>query len=133
MASSEILLIVAGSGCLALCGSKCDLVAIVCVLLLARFRGRVQSVIAASALSLVTVAIGHRFPQEFIRNGETATAIGAIWCCAFFALSSKSNREPASGSNNPFDEISNDIVLAVYPSASPAPSLVDLCLRLPGG
>jgi PAS fold len=65
MASSEILLIAAGSGCLALCGSKCELVAIVCVPLLARFRGRVQAVIAASAFSLVTIAIGHRFSQEF--------------------------------------------------------------------
>jgi PAS domain-containing protein len=103
MASSEILLIAAGSGCLALCGSKCDLVAIVCVLLLARFRGRVQAVIAASAFSLVTIAIGHRFSQEFTGNGETATAIGAIWCCAFFPMSSKPSREPAPGSNNPFD------------------------------
>jgi hypothetical protein len=109
MASSEILLIVAGSGCLALCGSKCDHVAIVCVLLLARFRGRVQSLIAASAFSLVTIAIGHRFPQEFIGNGETETAIGAIWCCAFFAMSSKSNREPAPRSNNPFDIRLNEL------------------------
>jgi PAS domain S-box-containing protein len=103
MASSEILLIAAGAGLLALYGSKCDLVAIVCVLLLARFRGRVQAVIAASAFSLVTIAIGHRFPQEFTGNGETATAIGAIWCCAFFAMSSKSNRGPARSLNNPFD------------------------------
>jgi hypothetical protein len=103
MASSEILLIAAGSGCLVLCGSKCDLVAIVCVLLLARFRGRVHAVIAASAFSLVTIAIGHRFPQEFTRNSETATAISAIWYCAIFALSSKSNRGSARRSNNPFE------------------------------
>ena len=41
MASSEILLIAAGSGLLAFFDPKFDLLAIVCVVLLAKFRGRV--------------------------------------------------------------------------------------------
>ena len=106
MASSEILLIVASSGFLAMYGLKFDFLAFIWVVLLARFRGRVQALIAAAAFSLVglvAIATGHRFPQKFTSNGEFAAAIGAIWCCAFIAMSSNSNRGPAPGSNNPFD------------------------------
>src|SRR6266436_8867343 len=66
MASSEIRLIAVGSGLLALYGPKFDLFVIVCVVLLARFRGRVQALIAATTFSLVglgAIATGHRFPQ----------------------------------------------------------------------
>jgi hypothetical protein len=62
MASNEILLIAVGSGLLALCGPKCNLLAIVCVVLLAIFRGRAQALIAATAFSLVglgAIAAGH--------------------------------------------------------------------------
>ncbi|HEY6851521.1 MAG TPA: PAS domain-containing protein [Terracidiphilus sp.] len=106
MASSEILLIVASSGFLAMYGLEFDFLAFIWVVLLARFRGRVQALIAAAAFSLVglvAIATGHRFPQKFTSNGEFAAAIGAIWCCAFIAMSSNSNRGPAPGSNNPFD------------------------------
>jgi PAS domain-containing protein len=106
MASSEILLIALGSGFLALCGPKCDLLAIAGAVLLAGFLGRVQALIAASAFSLVVlgvIATGHRFPQEFTRNGQFAAAISAIWRCAIFALSSKSNRGSDRSSNNPFE------------------------------
>jgi hypothetical protein len=88
MASSEILLIAVGSGLLALYGPKFDLLVIVCVVLLARFRGRVQALIAAATFSLVglgAIATGHGFPQEFTRNGQFAAAISAIWCCALVA------------------------------------------------
>jgi hypothetical protein len=48
MASSEIFLIAAGAGLLAYYGPKFDLLVIVCVVLLARFRGRVQALTAAT-------------------------------------------------------------------------------------
>jgi TonB dependent receptor len=106
MASNGILLIVVGSGLLALCGPKCDLLAIVCVVLLARFRGRAQALIAATTFSLVglvAVATVHRFPQEFTTNGQFAAAIGAIWCCALLASSSRSDRTAGRSSTNPFE------------------------------
>jgi hypothetical protein len=106
MASSEILLIAAGSGLLALYGPKFDLLVIVCVVLLARFRGRVQALIAAATFSLIgsgAIATGHGFPQEFTRNGQFAAAISAIWCCVLVALSSKSDRTFAHSSTSPFE------------------------------
>jgi PAS domain S-box-containing protein len=106
MASSEILLIAVGSGLMALFGPKFDLLIIVCVVLLARFRGRVQALIAAAMFSLVglgAIATGHGFPQEFTRNGQFAAAISAIWCCALVALSSKSDRTSTHSSTNPFE------------------------------
>jgi PAS domain S-box-containing protein len=106
MASSEILLIAVGSGLSALYGPKFGLLAIVCVVLLARFRGRVQALIAATTFSLVGLvafATVHRFPQEFTTNGQFAAAIGAIWCCALFAVSSRSYRTSAHSSTNPFE------------------------------
>src|ERR1700733_10515958 len=106
MASSEILLIAVGSGLMALYGPKFDLLVIVCVVLLARFRGRVQALIAAATFSLVglgAIATGHGFPQEFTRNGQFAAAISAIWCCALVALSSKPDRTSAHSSTNPFE------------------------------
>ena len=106
MASSEILLIAAGAGLLAYYGPKFDLLVIICVVLLARFRGRVQALIAATTFGLVglgAIATGHRFPQDFTRSGQFAAVISAICCCAIFALTSKSNRESARSSNNPFD------------------------------
>jgi PAS domain S-box-containing protein len=105
MASNGILLIAVGSGLLALCGPKCNLLAIVCVVLLARFRGRAQALIAATAFSLVglgAIAAGHRFPQEFTRSGQLAAAISAIWSCALFALSANADRASSRSPNSPF-------------------------------
>jgi hypothetical protein len=106
MASSEILLIAVGSGLLALYSPKFNLLVILCIVLLARFRGRVQALIAASTFSsveLAAIATGHRFPQEFTRNGQLAAATSAMLCCALFALSSKSDRTSAQSSTNPFE------------------------------
>jgi PAS domain S-box-containing protein len=106
MASSEILLIAAGSGWLALHSPGFDLPAMVCVLLLARFRGRVQALIGASAFSLFglrSIATGHPFPQGFTGNGPFVAALCAIWCCAFLASSSRADRAAAYRSTNPFD------------------------------
>jgi hypothetical protein len=57
MTSSEILLIAVGTGLFALYGPKLYLPAIVRVVLLARFRGRVQALIAATAFSLVSTTL----------------------------------------------------------------------------
>jgi len=106
MALSELLLIAAGGGLLALCSPKSYLPAIVCIVLLARFRGRVQAVIAATAFSLAglaAIAAGHRFPQEFARDGKFAAVMGAIWCCALFALSARSHRAFSRRPNSPFE------------------------------
>ncbi|HEY6770739.1 MAG TPA: PAS domain-containing protein, partial [Candidatus Sulfotelmatobacter sp.] len=117
MASNGILLIAVGSRLLALCGPKCNLFAIVCVVLLARFRGRVQALIAATAFSLVglsVIAAGHRFPQEFTRNGQFAAAIGALWCCALFALSAKSDRPSSHSPNSPFEIRLDELIRYVW-------------------
>jgi PAS domain S-box-containing protein len=106
MASSEILLIDVGGGWLALHSPGFALPAVVCVLLLARFRGRVQALIGASAFSLFglwSIATGHPFPEEFTRNGPFVAALGAIWCCAFLASPSRSDRAAAHSSTNPFE------------------------------
>jgi PAS domain S-box-containing protein len=106
MASSEILLIAAGSGLLALHSPRFDLPAIVCVLLLARFRGRVQALVGASAFSLFglwSIPTGHPFSETFTGNGPFVAALGAIWCCAFLASSSGSDRAAAHSSTNPFE------------------------------
>jgi PAS domain S-box-containing protein len=105
MALSEILFITVGSGFLALYGPGFDLLVIVGVVLLARFRGRVQALIAATAFSLLglgAIATGHHFPQEFTGSGRFAAAIGAVWCCALFALS-RSGRATTHSSANPFE------------------------------
>ena len=121
MDSSEILLIAVGSGHSALYRPKFGLLAIVCVglfaivcvVLLARFRGRVQALIAATTFSLVglvAIATVHRFSQEFTTSGQFAAAIGAICCCGLFAVSSRSDRTSTHSSTNPFgvrlDELS---------------------------
>jgi hypothetical protein len=62
IASSEILLMAAGAGLLALCSPKFDLLAIVAVVALGRFRGRVQALNAASnlrAIGIAAAAAGH--------------------------------------------------------------------------
>ena len=114
MDSSEILLIAVGSGLSALYRPKfgllaivcVGLLAIVCVVLLARFRGRVQALIAATTFSLVglvAIATVHRFSQVFTTNGQFAVVIGAICCCALFAVSSTSDRTSTHSSTNPFE------------------------------
>ena len=114
MASNGILLIAVGSRLLALYSPRfgllaivcVGLLAIVCVVLLARFRGRVQALIAATTFSLVglvAIATVHRFSQEFTTNGQFAAAIGAICCCALFAVSSRADRTSTHSSTNPFE------------------------------
>ena len=117
MVSSEILSIVAGSGFLSMYGSKFDILALVCVVLLARFLGRVQAVVAAAALSLIelgTIGIGHRLSLEPVRNGEVAVAILAIWFCALIAYSPRSHQTSARTSKSPFDIDLDDLTQYVW-------------------
>jgi hypothetical protein len=67
MASSEILLRAASSSFLSWYGPRFDLFAIVCIVLLARFRGRVEALIAASAYSLVAIGFYCDQPSFFAR------------------------------------------------------------------
>src|SRR6266550_2380594 len=69
IASTEILLMAAGGGLLAWCNPKFGLLAIVAVVALGRFRGRIQALIAASTLSAVGIAAaaaGHPIPHGFM-------------------------------------------------------------------
>jgi hypothetical protein len=52
---------------------------------------------------LVAIATVHRFSQEFTTNGQFAVVIGAICCCALFAVSSTSDRTSTHSSTNPFE------------------------------
>jgi hypothetical protein len=87
-ARSEILLMAAGGGLLAWCSPKFDLLAIVAVVALGRFRGRIQALIAASTLSAIGIAAaaaGHPIPHRFMGAVQLGASICAIWLCAFMA------------------------------------------------
>ena len=67
----------AGGGLLAWCSPKFDLLAIVAVVALGRFRGRIQALIAASTLSAIGIAAaaaGHPIPHGFM-GGRSAQCL----------------------------------------------------------
>jgi PAS domain S-box-containing protein len=89
---SEAALIAAGGGLAAWYSPPLDPLAIVYVVLLARFRGRVQSLIGAfsfSLLVLVSAFVNPRFAHSHTDLVQLIAAICAIWLCAFFASGSK--------------------------------------------
>jgi hypothetical protein len=72
-----------------------DLAAIVGVLLLARFRGRGQSVVGAFCFSLLALGSAKAGPRSLHASADLAQvggAASAIWLCAFLA----SGRKPAA-------------------------------------
>jgi hypothetical protein len=89
------LLIGASGGILGWYGSRFDLGAIVGVLLLARFRGRGQSVVGAFCFSLLALVSAKAGPRSLHASADLAQvggAASAIWLCAFLA----SGRKPAA-------------------------------------
>lgn len=95
-AMSEAALIAVGGGLAAWYSPSLDL-AIVYVVVLARFRGRVQSLIAAlsfSLLALVSVIVNPRFGHSPTDLFQLAAVICALWLCAFFASGAKADANP---------------------------------------
>ena len=89
---SDAVLIVASGGVLGWYSPRFDLGAIAGVVLLARFRGRVQSVVGAfsfSLLALVSGTVGPRFAHAPAEFAHLAAATCAIWLCAFLSSSTK--------------------------------------------
>ena len=96
---NEAVLIRASGGVLGWYGSRFDVAAIVGVLLLARFRGRGQSVIGAlsfNLLALVPAIAGARLQFAPANLAQVGGAICAIWLCALLACGSKPAASPTS-------------------------------------
>jgi PAS domain S-box-containing protein len=89
---SEAVLIGASAGVLGWYSPRFDLGAIVGVVLVAKFRGRVQSVIGAfsfSLLALVSGTLGPRFVHAPADLAQFVAATCSIWLCAFFSSGTK--------------------------------------------
>ena len=94
---SEALLIGASGGVLGWYGSRFDITAIVGALLLARFRGRGQSVVGAFAfnlLALVSAMAGPRFPLASADLAQVVGAASAICCERFWPPAANLRRPP---------------------------------------
>jgi hypothetical protein len=88
----EAVLVGACGGALGWYGPQFDLAAIAGVVLLARFRARVQSVVGAlsfSLLALVSAMAGPRSPHALADLAQLMGAMCAIWLCALFAAGIK--------------------------------------------
>jgi len=88
MASSELLLIAVTSGFVAWLGPRFDVLAFLVIVILARFFGRVQSMIGAAIYTLFTVVFsqgGGQFRQVDREPLLLVIAIASVWLCAFFA------------------------------------------------
>jgi hypothetical protein len=78
----------ADGGLLAWRSPKLDLLAIVAIVALGRFRVRVQALIAASnpsAIGIAAAAAGHPVLHGFMGAVQFGASICAIWPCAFMA------------------------------------------------
>lgn len=88
MASSELLLIAAGSGFVAWLGPEFEVLAFPVIVILARFCGRTQSMIGAATYTLCAVVFsqgGEPFRQIGREPLQLIIAIASAWLCAFFA------------------------------------------------
>lgn len=86
MASSELILIVACSGFVAWLGPRFDVLAILVIVILARFRGRMRSMIWAGGYTLFTLVLTNgagQFNGTDHGQWELATSIISVWLCAF--------------------------------------------------
>src|SRR5580704_17726452 len=97
VAMSEAALIAAGGGLAAWYSPPLDPLAIVYIVLLARFRGRAQSLIGAVSFSLLVLPAafaGPRLAQPHTDLLQLVAMLSAIWLCAIFAVPNKA--DPAS-------------------------------------
>lgn len=106
LTSSELLLISAGSGLMAWCSPRYDCLAVVAIVLLARFRGRASSAVAASAFSLVELACvlsGGRFAEGHAGLRQAISVLCAVWLCRAFIPGTKSPAALSAESGRLFD------------------------------
>ncbi|WP_211460529.1 PAS domain-containing protein [Collimonas silvisoli] len=100
----EAALIIVGAGLTAWFSPQLDLFAVVCIVLLARFRGRVQSLVAAlsfSLLALVSAIANFGFTHSHTDFIRLFAAIGAVWLCVLFASNVKTDsRRPLNSDDS---------------------------------
>jgi PAS domain S-box-containing protein len=102
--AGEAVLVGACGGALGWYGPQFDLAAIAGVVLLARFRGRVQSVVGAlsfSLLALVSAIAGPRSPHALADLAQLMGAMCAISLCALFAAGIKAAAAAPHGWRDP--------------------------------
>jgi PAS domain S-box-containing protein len=102
--AGEAVLVGACGGALGWYGPQFDLAAIAGVVLLARFRARVQSVVGAlsfSLLALVSAMAGPRSPHALADLAQLMGAMCAIWLCALFAAGIKAAAAAPPGWQDP--------------------------------
>jgi PAS domain S-box-containing protein len=120
IAMSEAALIAAGGGLAAWYSPQLDLPAIVGVVLLARFRGRVQSLIGVfsfSLMALVSAIASPRFAHSHADLVQLVAAICAMCGCTIFVSGAKGDATARPESENPVNARDNvwDAVLRVFP------------------
>ena len=102
--AGEAVLVGICGGALGWYGPQFDLAAIAGVVLLARFRVRVQSVVGAlsfSLLALVSAMAGPRSPHVLADLAQLMGAMCAIWLCALFAAGIKAAAAAPPGWQDP--------------------------------
>ena len=102
--AGEAVLVGACGGGLGWYGPQFDLAAIAGVVLLARFRARVQSVVGALSFSLlarVSAMAGPRSPHALADLAQLMGAMCAIWLCALFAAGIKAAAAAPPGWQDP--------------------------------
>ena len=106
MASSQLLLIAAGSGSLAWLGPEFDVLALLVILILAKFGGRTQSMIGAALFTLFAVAFsqgGIQLSQAGRKPLQLIIAVASVWICAFFASERRRDAGHRSVRKSPID------------------------------
>lgn len=86
MASSELLFIAAGSGFLTWLGPRFDVLAMLVIVILARYGGRTQSIIGAATYTLLALILrqdGRLFGQVDQEPLQLFIAVASVWLCAF--------------------------------------------------
>ncbi len=120
VAMSEAALIAAGGGLAAWYSPLLGPLAIACVVLLARFRGRIQSFIGAFSFSLLaplSAFLNPRFAHSHVELVQLIVATCAIWLCVFFASGAKADTTAPPKSEGPVHARENiwEIVLRMFP------------------
>jgi PAS domain S-box-containing protein len=117
---SEAALIATGGGLAAWYTPQLDPLAIAYVVLLGRFRGRVQALIGAftfSLVALVSAVVGPSFAHPRADLVQFFAAICAIWLCAFFASGPTADASPPLKGENPLRAQDNvwETILKIFP------------------
>ena len=116
----EIALIVIGAGLLGCRGLQLDIVALVCVVLLGKYRGRTQSFVGAFAFSVMALGSATVTPgflnsrADFFR---LIAAICAVWICDLFGSggTAASHHSPKLESTLPSERNIWENILEIFP------------------